>query len=29
MSKSYDEDLVAKMILQDVMAVEGRKLPPF
>ena len=29
MSKSYDEDLVAKMILQDVMAVEGRKVPPF
>uniref|UniRef100_UPI0040477454 DUF4080 domain-containing protein n=1 Tax=Aliarcobacter sp. TaxID=2321116 RepID=UPI0040477454 len=27
--KSYDEDLVANTILQDVMAVGGRKIPPF
>uniref|UniRef100_UPI0040472C72 DUF4080 domain-containing protein n=1 Tax=Aliarcobacter sp. TaxID=2321116 RepID=UPI0040472C72 len=27
--KSYDEDLVANTLLQDVMAVGGRKIPPF
>ena len=29
MSKTHDEELVANMILQDVMGVGGRKIPPF
>ncbi len=29
MSKSHDKELIANTILQDVMAVGGRKIPPF
>ncbi len=29
MSKNHDEELIANTILQDVMAVGGRKIPPF
>jgi hypothetical protein len=29
LTKSYDEELVANTILQDVMGVGGRKIPPF
>ncbi len=29
MSKNHNEELIANTILQDVMAVGGRKIPPF
>ena len=29
MSKKHDKEQVANMILQDVMGVGGRKIPPF
>lgn len=29
LSKFYDEDLLINAILEDIMAVEGRKIPPF